>query len=171
MSTDEPISLVIPRLSVNEDTVTISRIFAAPGAAVQAGDIVLSLTTSKVDVDVEAPSGGFFWPVVQVGDQVGVGAPRPPSSRPAAIGRSRSSGRRSARRRRGQPGKPSTGRPSLGSTSPRYRPDRASFASGTWRRSMRADPRRPRRLPPGQVASCLPRASSIRNSLPQSASP
>jgi acetyltransferase-like isoleucine patch superfamily enzyme len=74
MSSDEPIPLVVPRLSANDDTATVSRIFMAPGTPVQAGDIVLSLTTSKVDMDVEAPSEGFFWPVIQVGDEVGVGA-------------------------------------------------------------------------------------------------
>ena len=74
MSTDNPTPLVVPQLSVNEDIVTVSRLFVEPGTAVQAGDIVLSLTTSKVDMDVEAPSDGFFWPVVQVGEQIGVGS-------------------------------------------------------------------------------------------------
>jgi hypothetical protein len=116
MSTDSPIPLVVPQLSVNEDTVTVSRVFATPGKAIKAGDIVLSLTTSKVDMDLEAPSDGFFWPVVQV----------------------KSIGPRRMRQRRGQPKRQSTGRPSLASTLPRYRADRASFANGTWRHSMRA---------------------------------
>jgi acetyltransferase-like isoleucine patch superfamily enzyme len=95
MSPEDANALLVPRLSANEDVVTVSRMFAAPGQAVQAGDIVLSLTTTKVDVDVEAPGDGFFWPLVEVGDQVEVGtvAARISASRERPIEIDRSEGR------------------------------------------------------------------------------
>ena len=74
MSAAEPTSIVIPQVSVNEDVVTVSSLAVKAGTQVSVGDIVFSVSTSKADMDVDTQVGGYFWPVVQVGDQVRVGA-------------------------------------------------------------------------------------------------
>lgn len=74
MSASDPRPVVIPRVNVNEDSVTISRIAVNPGDRVRPGEIIFSMGTSKADVDVDASAEGYFWPAVEVGDQVDVGA-------------------------------------------------------------------------------------------------
>ena len=66
--------VIVPQVSVNEEWVGISRIAAVPGSKVAAGDVLLSLSTDKADMDVEAEREGYFWPVVSLGDRVRVGA-------------------------------------------------------------------------------------------------
>jgi acetyltransferase-like isoleucine patch superfamily enzyme len=70
-ASEEPV--LIPRTSVNEDTARIAGFLVAEGAAVKAGDPVLTLATSKADVEVEAPADGWFWPTRAAGEEVEVG--------------------------------------------------------------------------------------------------
>ena len=66
--------IVVPQVSVNEDSVTISSIAVSPGEKIHVGQIIFSVSTSKADMDVDASAEGHFWPVVEVGEVVRVGA-------------------------------------------------------------------------------------------------
>ena len=70
----EPARLVIPRVTVNEDVVTVSHVAVEEGARVAAGDVVLRISTDKADIDVESDIEGHFWPLVRAGDRVAVGS-------------------------------------------------------------------------------------------------
>jgi acetyltransferase-like isoleucine patch superfamily enzyme len=105
---DNAAPLVIPRITVNEDVVTISHVAVEAGARVRAGDVVLGVSTDKADIDVEAAVDGHFWPLVQAGDRVPVGSvcavvspgpDRPPEAAPApAVPLPSGEGRRATRR-------------------------------------------------------------------------
>ena len=66
--------ILIPQVSVNEELVTISSIFAKPGNKIRVGETVFSVSTSKAVIEVDAEAEGYFWPVVEIGEQVQVGA-------------------------------------------------------------------------------------------------
>ena len=66
--------ILVPQVSVNEELVTISSISAKPGEKIREGDTIFSVSTSKADIEVDAQAEGYFWPVVQVGEQIQVGA-------------------------------------------------------------------------------------------------
>jgi pyruvate/2-oxoglutarate dehydrogenase complex dihydrolipoamide acyltransferase (E2) component len=62
----------VPQESVNDDTVNVVRLGFAHGAAVTAGDVVIELETSKVNVSLEAEVDGFVHYVCKEGDEVAV---------------------------------------------------------------------------------------------------
>ncbi len=74
-TTSETHQVILPELgeSVTEGTIVEWRV--SPGDTVAAGDILLDLTTDKVDVEVPAPIGGVITQLMaQAGDMVEVGA-------------------------------------------------------------------------------------------------
>jgi acetyltransferase-like isoleucine patch superfamily enzyme len=71
---DGIVPVKIPQAGVNDDQVSVSQIYAKAGQKVVNGDLLFSISTSKVDFDVEAEADGYFWPVVKVGSQLDVGA-------------------------------------------------------------------------------------------------
>lgn len=58
----------------DEDEAEIAEWAVADGATVSAGDVVGSLETAKVQLDLEAPAAGTIRLKAAVGDVVGVGA-------------------------------------------------------------------------------------------------
>ena len=74
MSGKQLTPVVVPRVNVNEDSVTISWIAVKPGTKVALGDVLFTMATSKADVEVAAEAAGHYWPAVDAGTVVDVGA-------------------------------------------------------------------------------------------------
>lgn len=55
-----PIEIVIPRETVNDDSVTIVLLLAAHGQEVKKGDLVAEVETSKANISIEAIGDGFL---------------------------------------------------------------------------------------------------------------
>ncbi len=71
---DQPFEIKIARESANDDTVTVQEWHFPNGAKVKAGDIVVSLETSKAVLEVEAEVSGYLEILVPVGTVAEVGA-------------------------------------------------------------------------------------------------
>ncbi len=67
--------VVIPQVGVNDDEVTVTAVECVAGQQVRAGDVLLTITTTKATFEVEAEGEGYFWPAVEEGERVVVGAP------------------------------------------------------------------------------------------------
>jgi len=65
--------VLVPRENVNDETVTVTNILFESGSQVQKGDIIFELETSKVNVDVEAPSAGIIVHDHSQGDEILIG--------------------------------------------------------------------------------------------------
>jgi acetyltransferase-like isoleucine patch superfamily enzyme len=74
MSGTELTPVVVPRVNVNEDSVTISWIAVEPGTKVAKDDVLFTMATSKAEVEVGSEGEGHFWPSVDAGATVAVGA-------------------------------------------------------------------------------------------------
>lgn len=65
----------IPLLNANEDEVVVSGVHVAEGDEVRAGELLVSVESTKATMDVEAPMGGFVRQLaVTEGERVEVGA-------------------------------------------------------------------------------------------------
>lgn len=64
----------VPRETVNDDTVTVQSWHAAHGARVNAGQMVVSIETSKAVLEVEAEAAGYLAIVHAAGAEVAIGA-------------------------------------------------------------------------------------------------
>jgi 2-oxoglutarate dehydrogenase E2 component (dihydrolipoamide succinyltransferase) len=69
----DPIPILVPRDIVNADSAYVVCWIAADGAAVEAGEPLCEIETSKTVVTVEAGCGGFLRHYASVGDEVAIG--------------------------------------------------------------------------------------------------
>ena len=97
----EPIAVRVPQLNPNDEHAVIVRWHVAAGAPVRAGQPLVTLETTKVTFDIDAPADGYAFFDRQPNSEIAVGAPvawigdTPRSQEIAAVG-SRRAGARSA---------------------------------------------------------------------------
>lgn len=60
-------------LNANEPEATIVEILVESGTSVKAGDMIITIETTKAAADVEAEADGYFRPTVEVGETLRVG--------------------------------------------------------------------------------------------------
>jgi|SRR5579885_2130689 len=65
--------VLVPRESVNDDTVIVQKILVASGTIVAAGAPVVEIETSKTNIEMTAPTGGRIIHHLRVGSEVAVG--------------------------------------------------------------------------------------------------
>jgi pyruvate dehydrogenase E2 component (dihydrolipoamide acetyltransferase) len=68
------IKVLVPRDNVNDESVVILAINFASGSAVKKGDIVVSIETSKTNIDIDAPEDGVLIHQLEKGTEVNVGS-------------------------------------------------------------------------------------------------
>ena len=68
------IEILVPRENVNDESVIILEVNFASGSKVKKGDIVVSIETSKTNVDVDAPEDGVVTHQLEKGAEVDVGS-------------------------------------------------------------------------------------------------
>lgn len=68
------IEILVPRENVNDESVIILEVNFASGSKVKKGDIVVSIETSKTNVDVDAPEDGVVTHQLKKGAEVDVGS-------------------------------------------------------------------------------------------------
>ena len=68
------IEILVPRENVNDESVIILEVNFASGAEVKKGDVVVSIETSKTNVDVDAPEDGVITHQLEKGSEVDVGS-------------------------------------------------------------------------------------------------
>ncbi len=71
----EQVPVLVPRETVNDDSVRLVALHVEDGAAVAEGQPICEIETSKAAVEIEAPQAGFVRFAAAVGDEVPVGAP------------------------------------------------------------------------------------------------
>jgi pyruvate dehydrogenase E2 component (dihydrolipoamide acetyltransferase) len=68
------IEILVPRENVNDESVIILEVNFASGSKVKKGDVVVSIETSKTNVDVDAPEDGVVTHQLKKGAEVDVGS-------------------------------------------------------------------------------------------------
>jgi pyruvate dehydrogenase E2 component (dihydrolipoamide acetyltransferase) len=69
------LSVQVPRINNNDDTVKLVRIIVGVGDLVRTGDVLMEVETEKATIAVEAAANGYVLAInVTVGDEVPVGA-------------------------------------------------------------------------------------------------
>ncbi len=68
------IEILVPRENVNDESVVILTVNFSSGSAVKKGDVVLSIETSKTNIDIDAPEDGIIVHQLEQGAEVNVGA-------------------------------------------------------------------------------------------------
>lgn len=68
------IEILVPRENVNDESVVILSINFISGSVVKKGDVVVSIETSKTNIDVDAPEDGVVIHQLEKGLEVNVGA-------------------------------------------------------------------------------------------------
>jgi pyruvate/2-oxoglutarate dehydrogenase complex dihydrolipoamide acyltransferase (E2) component len=69
----EPVSIVVPRENVNDESATLVSWLVADGSAVEAGRAVAQVETSKAVVEIEAPAAGTLRHKAKEGQDVPIG--------------------------------------------------------------------------------------------------
>lgn len=67
------IEVLVPRENVNDESVVILEVNFASGSSVKKGDVVLSIETSKTNIDIEAPEDGIVTHLLEKGIEINVG--------------------------------------------------------------------------------------------------
>ncbi|WP_187355118.1 2-oxo acid dehydrogenase subunit E2 [Paenibacillus tengchongensis] len=65
--------IVVPQLNANDEECTVQAWHTTEEAAVQAGELLATLETSKAVIDVEAESDGYFYPLAKAQSEVKTG--------------------------------------------------------------------------------------------------
>lgn len=65
--------ILVPKIGMVEEKITVVKWLKADGETVKEGDIVVVVETAKVDYEVEAPASGLVFGVKKVKDNVNVG--------------------------------------------------------------------------------------------------
>jgi len=68
------IEILVPRENVNDESVIILEVNFSSGSKVKKGDVVLSIETSKTNVDIDAPEDGVVIHQLEKGAEVDVGS-------------------------------------------------------------------------------------------------
>jgi pyruvate dehydrogenase E2 component (dihydrolipoamide acetyltransferase) len=68
------IEVLVPRENVNDESVIILEVNFKSGSKVKKGDVVVSVETSKTNLDIEAPRDGAVTHELEKGAEVGVGS-------------------------------------------------------------------------------------------------
>lgn len=63
----------MPRLNANDDSGLVTKWIKSQGAVVRSGELIASVETTKVSVDIEAPADGYLHILVEAGAMVPVG--------------------------------------------------------------------------------------------------
>jgi pyruvate/2-oxoglutarate dehydrogenase complex dihydrolipoamide acyltransferase (E2) component len=66
-------SILVPKIGMTQENITVVRWMKADEELVKAGEIVVVIETAKVTVDIEAPAAGLIFRLRQVNDKVRVG--------------------------------------------------------------------------------------------------
>jgi len=67
------VKIIVPRENVNDESVSISFIRFASGSLVKKGENVVTIETSKTNIDIEAPIDGYIFHRLKLGDEVAIG--------------------------------------------------------------------------------------------------
>jgi len=73
MPKDEIQEIIIPKESVNDDSVLLLEWYKENGAKVNKGDNIANCETSKAIFDIEAPMDGYLFYQYKIGDEIPVG--------------------------------------------------------------------------------------------------
>lgn len=68
------IEILVPRENVNDESIVILAVKFVSGSAVKKGDVVVSIETSKTNIDVDAPEDGVITHQLEKGAEVNVGS-------------------------------------------------------------------------------------------------
>ncbi|MBU3538244.1 2-oxo acid dehydrogenase subunit E2 [Polynucleobacter sp. UK-Gri1-W3] len=68
------IEILVPRENVNDESVIILEVNFASGSKVKKGDVIVSIETSKTNIDIDAPEDGVVAHKLEKGDEVDVGS-------------------------------------------------------------------------------------------------
>lgn len=68
------VEVLVPRENVNDESVVILEVHFLSGSKVERGDVVVSIETSKTNIDVEAPGDGVIEHQLKNGTEVNVGS-------------------------------------------------------------------------------------------------
>jgi pyruvate/2-oxoglutarate dehydrogenase complex dihydrolipoamide acyltransferase (E2) component len=68
------IEVLVPRENVNDESVIILEVHVVSGSKVKKGDVVVSIETSKTNVDVDAPEDGVVTHQLKKDTEVDVGS-------------------------------------------------------------------------------------------------
>ena len=68
------LELYAPRETVNDEVVTIAKLYFRSGDAIEKGDILVDLETSKATLSIEAELGGVLDVFCEEGQDVSVGS-------------------------------------------------------------------------------------------------
>ena len=68
------IQILVPRENVNDESVVVLAVNFTSGSLVRKGDVVVSIETSKTNIDVDAPEDGIITHQLEKGAEVDVGA-------------------------------------------------------------------------------------------------
>ncbi|QWD32238.1 hypothetical protein G6678_01685 [Polynucleobacter paneuropaeus] len=68
------IEILVPRENVNDETVIILEVNFASGSKVKKGDVVVSIETSKTNIDIDAPEDGVISHQLEKGAEIDVGS-------------------------------------------------------------------------------------------------
>lgn len=65
--------VIVPRENVNDETVSISFVGFTSGSFVKKGENVVTIETSKTNIDIEAPIDGYIFHKLELGGEVAIG--------------------------------------------------------------------------------------------------
>jgi pyruvate/2-oxoglutarate dehydrogenase complex dihydrolipoamide acyltransferase (E2) component len=68
------IEVLVPRENVNDESVIISAVHCSSGVVVKKGDVVVSIETSKTNIDIASEHAGVINHKLEVGHEIDVGA-------------------------------------------------------------------------------------------------
>jgi pyruvate dehydrogenase E2 component (dihydrolipoamide acetyltransferase) len=68
------IEILVPRENVNDESVVILEVNFASGSKVKKGDVVVSIETSKTNIDIEAPEDGVVIHRLEKGSEANIGS-------------------------------------------------------------------------------------------------
>lgn len=67
------IDVIVPRETVNDQTVVIGNIFVTSGKVVKKGQVVVAIETSKTNIDIASPNDGIVFHNLMTGQEIRVG--------------------------------------------------------------------------------------------------
>ena len=67
------IEVLVPRENVNDDSVVIQSIHVKSGEQVEKNQLILTIETSKTNIDIESPEAGLISHSLVMGDEVSIG--------------------------------------------------------------------------------------------------